>query len=168
MDRNIWIGIVVVIVLVAGGWWYLSQSNPPAISDTTQQSADNGTQSPVNNQPSQSAQTAPAQNSIAIDQETLTTTSGKPTVSGSASGSSAVYVYLFPITYTGARDYVSVSSAAQGDTESAYPSPAVVLNGHWSATFDDGRHSLAPGAYTVVVFDSVSHALLASGALTVK
>lgn len=100
-----------------------------------------------------------------IDQKSLTSvmSSSGPTITGSASGSSQVNVYLLSNSYTGSKDYATVSTLPLGTVSTASSN---VSSGHWSASVGDGVHSIGPGTFQVLVYDGSSHKLLTSGTLS--
>jgi len=88
-----------------------------------------------------------------IDQRSLSSSSENPTLTGTASGVSQVYISINPGTGSsqGASAYVS--------------SLASVVTGNWSISVST---ALQPGTYTVHVYDTDGAPDLASGVLTIQ
>jgi hypothetical protein len=110
-----------------------------------------GGSSPSQTNPSYQSSTQP---SATIDQSSLTTTSLAPTITGTATGVSQLYVVVY-----NSSDKVWGS----GNTD------VNVVNGRWSVQIGAPVSSfvLAPGIYTVKVYVWPGDALLSSGTLTV-
>ena len=93
--------------------------------------------------------------SATIDQSSLTTSSLSPTITGTASGVSSVYIQV-----------ISLSSADPAGTVEEGPTPVTVTNGDWSTGTLYGKGGFTPGTYTVSIENGVNGPLLTSGTLT--
>lgn len=83
---------------------------------------------------------------------------------GSAQNTQSVTVYVLPYNYMGARDYNSVTNAANGKVVGQYvyapvQNPIPVQGGNWSAAYQVAP----PSGSMIVVFDTNTHALLTYG-----
>lgn len=134
------IALIVIVAVVGGGAYYVSSWAPstPPVPD----------QGVATTTPDKGETTA------TIDQGSLTTSSGNPTITGTAHSVSEV----------------SVTISYHGDVFGHVTAP-VNEDGHWSAHFSNGGplpfHTLSAGTFSVNI-TTVDGAFLASGVLTVE
>jgi hypothetical protein len=106
---------------------------------------------------------APNIASATIDQSSLTASNGGTfTVTGTAQNTNSVSVYMAVTSYTGGKDWQSVSQITNASL-----GQGVVSGGHWTVTYSDVSHPyVSYGPYTVYVYDSATKVLLTTGTLT--
>ncbi len=93
--------------------------------------------------------------SATIDQSSLTTSSSGPTITGSASGVSSVYVAVT----AGANQAGTANQSGSGQVP--------VVNGRWSVTVYPKADIFTAGVYTVSVYTAVGGTLLTTGTLSI-
>lgn len=103
----------------------------------------------------------PGSSSVTINASSLSQTAGSFKISGTASNTDNVTVFL-EISGQNFTDYQTVNNQAGKD--GFYRVASKVSHGKWSAPFTYS----APASFTVLVFDSSSRALLKTGLLTVS
>ncbi len=94
--------------------------------------------------------------SATIDQSSLTTGSATPTITGTASGISSVYILVRSLS----------SSDPVGNVEEG-PTPVDVTNGRWSTGVLYGKGGFTPGTYTVSIENGLNGPLLTTGILVI-
>ncbi len=96
-----------------------------------------------------------------IDPSSLAPSSGSFIMSGSASGSSRVDVYVVPASYTGGTDRQSLGNLVKGGgIPGAASNLSYVSNGRWSTSFG----GFAGGSYKIYVLDISSCTISSCGA----
>ena len=99
--------------------------------------------------------------SATIDQASLAPSSGSFVLSGSASGSSRVDVYVVPASYSGGTDLQSLGNLEKGGgTPGVSSNTSYVSNGRWSTSFS----GFVSGAYKIYVLDYSSCTISSCGA----
>src|SRR5665213_3430183 len=96
------------------------------------------------------------QATASIDQSSLTTSSGVPTITGSASGVSSVYVAVT----AGTNQAGTANQAGNGQVS--------VVNGRWNVTiYPKAEDVFTAGVYSVSVYTALGGTLLTTGTLSI-
>ena len=90
-----------------------------------------------------------------IDQSSLTTTSGGPTITGTASGVSSVYVA------------VTAGTNQAGTANQTGSGQVSVVNGHWNVTIYPKADVFTAGVYSVSVYTTMGGTLLTTDTLSI-
>ncbi|MBU6321014.1 MAG: hypothetical protein KGI78_03465 [Patescibacteria group bacterium] len=134
------IGLVVLALAAIGAGWYgTRQATLPTHTDAVATSTSNATATTAPNNQTTTAPSSAAGPSVAIDQSSLTSASGNPTISGTALVSGDINVQI--------KSVGGTELAGSADT-------SVQAGARWSVSFVDGPYfrTLPPGSYPLNVF----------------
>ncbi|MDE1944158.1 MAG: hypothetical protein KGH97_01545, partial [Patescibacteria group bacterium] len=134
------IGLVVLALAAIGAGWYgTRQATLPTHTDAVATSTSNATATTAPNNQTTTAPSSAAGPSVAIDQSSLTSASGNPTISGTALVSGDINVQI--------KSVGGTELAGSADT-------SVQAGARWSVSFVDGPYfrTLPPGSYPPNVF----------------
>jgi hypothetical protein len=111
--------------------------------------------------------------SATIDQTTLkiARVGGSTTVKGTATDTNGLVTFFLADTYTGTTNFRDVAKGYNSSNKTvmiygSYPESA--SNGYWSAYMNTFSSDTSPAYTKIVVYDFLTHALLASGTITVQ